>query len=194
MKQNLLLPTLLLPVLLLAACTPSTSQAPKAAAEAPPAEPITEQQINAAQQAWCDGLILISQTNRDGGDVKAVAEKVLADNYAFSEGIVLFKPTLAFGDDTFRTDHEGALAYFIGNNPKFPNDSGFALKPWVSARFENAGTIIENEVAISMGNVWIKNESGDEVMVDKTFVFRRSPDGRLRLIVHKSSLPFDPKS
>jgi hypothetical protein len=193
MKQNFLLP-ILLPVLLLAACTPSTSQAPEAAAEAPPAEPITEQQINAAQQAWCDGLILISQTNRDGGDVKAVAEKVLADNYAFSEGIVLFKPTLAFGDDSFRTDHEGALAYFIGNNPKFPNDSGFALKPWVNARFENVGTIIENEVAISMGNVWIKNESGDEVMVDKTFVFRRSPDGRLRLIVHKSSLPFDPET
>jgi hypothetical protein len=31
-------------------------------------------------------------------------------------------------------------------------------------------------------------------MVDKTFVFKRCEDGKLRLIVHKSALPFDPGS
>jgi hypothetical protein len=30
------------------------------------------------------------------------------------------------------------------------------------------------------------------VMMDKTFVFRCCSDGKLRLCVHKSSLPFDP--
>jgi hypothetical protein len=29
-------------------------------------------------------------------------------------------------------------------------------------------------------------------MVDKTFAFRKCPDGKLRLVVHKSALPFDP--
>jgi len=29
-------------------------------------------------------------------------------------------------------------------------------------------------------------------MVDKTFVFKKDPDGKLRLIVHKSSLPYKP--
>jgi hypothetical protein len=43
-----------------------------------------------------------------------------------------------------------------------------------------------------MGNFYFTNSKGEEVMVDKTFVFRRCSDGKLRLCVHKSSLPFDP--
>jgi hypothetical protein len=45
----------------------------------------------------------------------------------YDNGTVLFKPTLTFGDQTFRLDKEGAAAYFIGGNPKYPNDTGFAL-------------------------------------------------------------------
>jgi hypothetical protein len=30
-------------------------------------------------------------------------------------------------------------------------------------------------------------------MVDKTFAFRRCSDGKLRLCVHKSALPFTPE-
>jgi hypothetical protein len=40
---------------------------------------------------------------------------------------VFLKPTLAFGDQTFRNDKKGALAYFIGGNTDYPNDKGFAL-------------------------------------------------------------------
>jgi hypothetical protein len=43
-----------------------------------------------------------------------------------------------------------------------------------------------------MGNVYITGPDGKEVMVDKTFVFRRCKDGNLRLCVHKSALPFNP--
>ena len=43
-----------------------------------------------------------------------------------------------------------------------------------------------------MGNVYLTNAKGEEVKVDKTFVFRRCKDGKLRLCVHKSALPFDP--
>ena len=44
-----------------------------------------------------------------------------------------------------------------------------------------------------MGNVWVTKKDGTEVMVDKTFVFKKGEDGKLRLIVHKSALPFSPE-
>jgi len=31
------------------------------------------------------------------------------------------------------------------------------------------------------------------VMVDKTWVFKKDKEGKLRIIVHKSALPFNPK-
>ena len=44
-----------------------------------------------------------------------------------------------------------------------------------------------------MGNVYLTNANGDEVTVDKTFVFRKCKDGKLRLCVHKSALPIEPE-
>jgi hypothetical protein len=160
------------------------------------AAPITEAQVNAAQQAWCDGLVNVAQTHAKGGDAKAVAAKMIDDLYDYADGKVFFKPTLAFGPRTFRPTREGALAYFVGGNPNFPEDTGFALKGWTKARYDNNasenGIQIHGDIAITMGNVYITGADGKEVMVDKTFVFRRCKDGTLRLCVHKSALPFNP--
>lgn len=158
--------------------------------------PITEAQVNAAQQAWCDGLVQVAQTHAKGGDAKAVAAKMIDDLYDYSDGKVFFKPTLASGPNTFRPTREGALSYFVGGNPKFPEDSGFALKGWTKARYDNNasenGIQIHGDLAITMGNVYCMGPDGKEIMVDKTFVFRRCKDGNLRLCVHKSALPFSP--
>jgi len=157
---------------------------------------ITEAEVNAAQQAWCDGLVRIGTTYKDGGDYKGVAGKVIDELYDYAEGKVFFKPTLAFGRNTFRSTREGALAYFVGGNPEYPEDTGFALKQWVKVRYDNNaaenGIQIHGDIAITMGNVYLTNAKGDEVMVDKTFVFRRCGDGKLRLCVHKSAIPFSP--
>ncbi|MCU0433825.1 MAG: hypothetical protein MUC87_10260 [Bacteroidia bacterium] len=158
---------------------------------------ITYDEVNAAQQAWCDALVKIGQLKEEGGDYKAFAEQVLSDAYNYDYGKVFFKPTLAFGDQTFRNDKKGALAYFIGGDPDYPNDKGFALTPWVKARYDNAGNNNEGiqiygSVAITMGNVWVTGKDGKEVMVDKTWVFKKGKDGKLRIIVHKSALPFSP--
>jgi len=160
---------------------------------------ITYDEVNAAQQAWCDALVEIGRLYKTGGDYKAYANQVLTSAYNYDEGKVFFKPTLAYGERTFRTDKEGALAYFVGSNPKYPEDKGFALKPWVKARYDNVGPDnygiqIYGSTAITMGNVWVTDEAGNEVMVDKTWVFRKGPDGKLRIIVHKSALPFSPES
>lgn len=158
---------------------------------------ITYKEVNAAQQAWCDALVKIGKLKDQGGDYKSFAEQVLSDAYNYDNGKVFFKPTLAYGDQTFRNDKKGALAYFIGGDPTYPNDKGFALNPWVKARYDNAGQ--ENEgiqiygsVAITMGNVWVTGKDGVELMVDKTWVFKKGKDGILKIIVHKSSLPFSP--
>ncbi len=158
---------------------------------------ITYDEVNAAQQAWCDALVKIGQLKEEGGDYKAFAEKVLTDAYNYDNGKVFFKPTLAFGEQTFRNTKKGALAYFIGGDPDYPNDKGFALTPWVKARYDNAGQKNEGiqiygSVAITMGNVWVTGKDGKEVMVDKTWVFKKGKDGKLKIIVHKSSLPFSP--
>ena len=183
----------------LPACVSINSGKNTAAAAAPAAAdraPITEQQVNAAQQAWCDGLVNVAQVHARGGDAKAAAAKMIDDLYDYAEGKVFFKPTLAYGPRTFRPTREGALAYFVGGNPGFPEDTGFALKGWSKARYDNNagenGIQIHGDLAITMGNVYVTGPDGKEVMVDKTFVFRRCADGNLRLCVHKSALPFSP--
>ena len=158
---------------------------------------ITYDEVNAAQQAWCDALVKIGKLKEEGGDYKAYAEQVLSDAYNYDHGKVFFKPTLAFGEKTFRNDKKGALAYFVGGDADYPDDKGFALTPWVKARYDNAGEKNEGiqiygSVAITMGNVWVTGKDGKEVMVDKTWVFKKGKDGKLRIIVHKSSLPYSP--
>jgi len=158
---------------------------------------ITYDEVNTAQQAWCDALVKIGKLKEDGGDYKAFAEEVLSTAYNYDNGKVFFKPTLAYGEQTFRNTKKGALAYFIGGDPEYPNDKGFALTPWVKARYDNAGNNNEGiqiygSVAITMGNVWVTDKTGKEVMVDKTWVFKKGKDGKLKIIVHKSALPFAP--
>jgi len=173
-----------------AALTSVKVTAPKASAK------ITEAEVNAAQQAWCDALVKIGKVHAQGGDYKAVANQTITDLYDYDSGKVFFKPTLAHGPNTFRPTKAGALSYFVGGNAAFPEDTGFALKHWVDVRYDNNaaenGIQIHGDIAITMGNVYLTNDKGEQVVVDKTFAFRKCPDGKLRLIVHKSALPFDP--
>lgn len=174
---------------MLAGCNapPPKNEAPAARA------PLTVKEVNDAQEAWCNSLLNIAKTHAAGGDYKTVATEVLTNQYNYANGTVLFNPTLTFGEQTFRLDKEGAAAYFIGGNPKFPNDDGFALKPWVGCRYTNAGgdtgVLLDGDFAATMGNVFLTDAKGNEVVVDKFFAFKRGADGKLRIIVHKSALP-----
>lgn len=170
--------------------------AKSALADAPlkPASTLTEAEVNAAQQAWCDGLVKIGKAYKDRGDFKVVASQFIDDAYDFKEGKVFFRPTLAVAPQGFRTTKAGALAYFVGGDPNFPNDKGFALKPWVKCRYDNAvegsnAIQIHRDIALAMGNVYITGDDGKETFVDKLFAFRKGSDGKLRLIAHKSALP-----
>ena len=157
---------------------------------------ITEDEVNAAQQAWCDELVNIGRIYQDGGNVRAAALTLIEGLYDYAEGIVFFKPTMAHGKHTFRDTAKGALSYFVGGDSDFPDDKGFALKPWARVWYDNNaaenGIQIHGKIAITMGNVFLADYQGNEIMVDKTFVFRLCSDQQLRLCVHKSALPHSP--
>lgn len=70
-------------------------------------EIITYDEVNAAQQAWCDALVKIGQLKESGGDYKAYAGQVLSEAYNYDHGKVFFKPTMASGPQTFRNDKKG---------------------------------------------------------------------------------------
>jgi hypothetical protein len=155
---------------------------------------ITAAEVKAAQDAWGQALIQISTDHRTGGVEKATvtAKQVLDQAYGYNLGPVLFKPTLANGETTFRTTYDGALAYFVGGNSQFP-DKGFALKGWTKYEYKNAGVQIHGDLAITMGNVMLTDANGKVTVVDKTWGFRKGDDGKVRIVLHHSSLPYAAK-
>ena len=153
---------------------------------------ITENMVLEAQEAWGKALVNISQTHAKGGDYRKLASDVIDAAYNYQNGSVLFKPTLTTGDQTFRLDKAGALAYFVGGDPNFKNDSGFALKGWTKYAIKNKGVILNGDTAITMGNVHLWDKNGNETVVDKTWGFKMDENGKLRIILHHSSLPYKP--
>ncbi|KNZ33805.1 MAG: hypothetical protein AD742_04840 [Methylibium sp. NZG] len=153
---------------------------------------VTVPEVVSAQQAWCKALVDISAAHTQGGQpaAKALAEKVIDGAYGYQSGVVLFKPTLTTSPQTFRTTRDGALAYFVGGNPAFPNDSGFALKGWTKCEVANAAVFVAGDSATSMGNVRITDKDGKVTTVDKTWKFVKDDAGGLRIVVHHSSLPY----
>lgn len=151
---------------------------------------ITEAEVLSAQKAWCQALVDISTTHvRDGQPAaKALAEKVIDAAYGYQMGAVLFKPTLTVNPQTFRTTRAGALAYFVGGDTAFPKDTGFALKGWTRCEPVNAAVFIAGDSATTMGKVRFTGKDGKVTTVDKTWKFVKDDAGRLRIVVHHSSL------
>ena len=153
---------------------------------------ITEQEVVAAQQAWGKGIVQIGEVYSSGGDVRKAAADHINAFYGYDLSLVLFKPTLA-SQEQFRASFDGALSYFVGGNPSYPEDKGFALKPWTRVRWSNAG-IMNNtcSVAVAMGNYFFTpKDGGDEVKVEYTIGYVKDREGALRMVVHKSSLPYN---
>ncbi|WP_420346826.1 hypothetical protein [Pelagibius sp.] len=149
---------------------------------------ITEDEVTAAQQAWAEGIVGIGQTYLDKGDYRAAASQHIRELYAYEQGGVLFKPTLA-REDQFRETFDEALSYFVGGGME--EDSGFAIKPWLQVRFGERQMVINGESALAMGNYYFTPADSDvETKVEYTFGYIRDEDGRLRINLHHSSLPF----
>ncbi len=158
---------------------------------------ITTEEVLNAQQQWCDALIEIGKVYAAGGDYHHITDSIITHLYDYDNGQVVFKPTLAFGDQIFRLSKQGAVAYFAGSNPDFLNDKGFALRPWIAAEFENIGDDhdgiqLYGDMAIGAGHVHFTGADGGQVTVEKIFGYRKYADGVVRIILHNSSLPYSP--
>ena len=153
---------------------------------------VTEAEVQAAQAGWCKALVDISSTHAKSGQpaAKALAEKVIDSAYGYQMGAVLFKPTLTVNPQTFRTNRAGALAYFVGGDATFPKDKGFALNGWTHCSYENAAVFITGNSATTMGKVNITGKDGKVTTVDKTWQFVKDNEGKLRIVLHHSSLEF----
>lgn len=151
---------------------------------------ITEQEVLAAQQAWGESVVQIGEVYSQNGDYVEAAREHIQRFYGYEMGPVLFKPTLA-AEKQFRTEMEGALSYFVGGNDAYPEDHGFALKPWSAVRWENIGTKIIGDMAVAMGNYYFTPVGqADELKVEYTFAYTKDEAGRLKILMHGSHLPY----
>jgi hypothetical protein len=153
---------------------------------------ISEAEVKAAQDNWGKALLRISADYDNYGldKAKTTAKAMLDSAYAYQFGPVLFKPTLASGEQSFRTTYQGALAYFVGDDKNFPNDKGFALKSWVKYDYTNAALYISGDMALTMGHVFLTDKKGNLTTVDKSWAFKKGQDGILRIVLHHSSVPY----
>lgn len=148
---------------------------------------ITESEVKNTQEVWGKGLVEIGAAK----DPKADAEKFIASIYGYQEGKVLFKPTKASAEE-FRDTPDKALSYFVKGS--IPEDKGFALAPYTQVRFENSAITYDCNTAVSMGNYYFTDKDGKETKVDYTIGFVKYDDGKIKINVHHSSLPYDPTS
>lgn len=151
---------------------------------------ITKEQVVKAQQEWGRYVIKIGSLKENRPECEKLTEELISRLYGYDLGIVLFKPTLA-SEKQFRGTAQGARSYMIGGDESFPEDGGFALKPWTEVRFENTGIILGEEEALAMGNYFFTDENGEETKVEYSFGYKKDDEGNLRIILHHSSLPYN---
>ncbi len=78
-------------------------------------------------------------------------------------------------------------------DPHNPEDHGFALQPWSKVRFSEQTITIDSDSAAAMGHCnFTDADSGTETQVEFTFGYLKDPEGRLRINVQHSSLPYHP--
>jgi len=149
---------------------------------------ITKKDVHDAQEAWGNGIVAIGEVYQEKGDYNKKASEHIKELYAYEQGEVLFKPTLA-SDDQFRESFDEALSYFVGG--KIKEDGGFAIKPWSKVRFGDQQIVTDSDSAVAMGNYYFTpvGES-DETKVEYTFGYIKDEDGNVRINVHHSSLPY----
>merc|ERR1719460_1730308 len=89
------------------------------------------------------------------------------------------------------------MSYFVGasdDNANYAEDGGFAInggKGWKKVVFKNHNVALNGPTAVAMGTYWFTDASdGSEAKVEYTFGYKRCEDGKLRIFLHHSSVPY----
>ena len=157
---------------------------------------VSEVEVHQAQKAWSDAIVGISKVYLEKGDYVSAAAKAAGELYGYGHCDVLFKPTKA-KDVQFRPTAPQAMSYFVGCNAVkngISEDGGFAInggKGWSSVVFDNHAVDLSGKVAIAMGNYYFTSAAdGSKTKVEYTFGYKKNADGRVRIFLHHSSVPF----
>lgn len=152
---------------------------------------ITKENVLTAQLEWANGIINLGKLKENPSEYTRAAEEFVTRHYNYDNGRVLFKPTRA-SKLQFRLTKEGALSYFVGGNPNFPEDTGFALQPWTKIKFDNADIILEETRAFAMGNYYLTDLSGEETKIEFMIGYTQNSVRELKINIHHSSFPYKP--
>jgi hypothetical protein len=170
-------------------------------ASASAAEPITETEVFELQKKWSEAIRTISQAylqNPKAKEYVNVAANAAGELYGYGHSKVLFKPTRATANP-FRPTPKSALSYFVGaeavGDTKYQGeDTGFAInggRGWKSVEFKNHDVDLAGPVAVAMGEyVFTCATTDQKSTVQYTFGYKRNDDGKARIFLHHSSVPF----
>jgi hypothetical protein len=174
------------------AFTPTVVSTPSAEGLAP----VTEAEVVAVQTNWAAAIKNISKVYKEKGDYIAAAATAAGELYAYGHDDVLFKPTKA-AEYQFRPTPEEAMSYFVGGDvveDGYAEDAGFAInggKGWESCVYDNHQISLHGDMAVAMGNYYFTcATTGDVAKVEYTFGYKRCEDGKVRICLHHSSVPY----
>ena len=146
-----------------------------------------EEDIINIQKEWASGIVKMGELSNDRDSLESFTSDFLDKIYDF-DNQVLFKPTKA-ANEQFRNTKGSAYSYFIaGDNRECQEDNGFALSNWTEILFDNSNIIINEDIAIAMGNYTFKNEAS-KIKVEYSFVYKNYGN-EIKIILHHSSLPY----
>ena len=157
---------------------------------------VTEADVIECQNKWANAITSISGIYKDKGDYVAAAASAAGELYGYGHSQVLFKPTKA-AEFPFRPTGEEAMSYFVGGGAVdngYSEDAGFAInggKGWSKVVFSNHAIDLNGPVAIAMGTYDFTCATTNEISkVEYTFGYKRNKDGKPRIFLHHSSVPY----
>ena len=157
---------------------------------------VTEREVIEAQNFWAQSIVDISNSFLTGGDYVSLAGERAGELYGYDHSNVLFKPTKA-AEKQFRPTANDAMSYFVGHDAVisgFKEDQGFAInakKGFSKVIFNNHQIDCHGDVAHAMGTYEFTCATTGEISdVEYTFGYKRNDDGKVRICLHHSSIPY----
>ena len=157
---------------------------------------VTEREVIEAQNFWAQSIVDISNSFLSGGDYVSLAGQRAGELYGYDHSNVLFKPTKA-AEQQFRPTANDAMSYFVGHDAVisgFKEDQGFAInakKGFSRVIFNNHQIDCHGDVAHAMGTYEFTCATTGEISdVEYTFGYKRNDDGKVRICLHHSSIPY----
>merc|ERR1719326_2311736 len=157
---------------------------------------VTKDEVLACQAAWAASIKKISKVYKEDGDFVQTAADAAGELYGYEYDNVLFKPTKAV-DERFRPSGESAMSYFVGAKnveDGIEEDGGFAInggRGWSDVVFDNHQIDLNGNTAMAMGTYDFTDATdGSKTTVEYTFGYKKNEDGKVRIFLHHSSVPY----